>query len=191
MPTGTNIPYRQEEFLATIKAAGPGGITRKKLVELYAGEALKTTVDRWIRRIAQAVPPVVYCPRYGVFAALTAPEHTGEGSQLAADVDNVSAAHAVNGTPNGFAELEIIDFDLTPYPEETKASAGWVEALRKSAVANTDSLSDIKLNYPDEIECAIFSSGVLEIYSMDKTISISAPVLSKLRRFLGLFAEEA
>ena len=127
---------------------------------------------------------MVYHPRFGVIAALMAPAAAGDGAALEVEVDKIASEFA-----------EMIDFDLTPAPvaaaEEAKAEAGWVEALRKSAMAETDAHRDINLSYADEIEIAMFSSGLLEIYSMDQTISIAAPVLTKLRRFLGLFAEEA
>ena len=52
-------------------------------------------------------------------------------------------------------------------------------------------IEDISLIDPDTVEFAIFSSGGLDIYSDDGTVTMTAPVLRKLRAFLGLFMEPA
>lgn len=52
-------------------------------------------------------------------------------------------------------------------------------------------VEDILLDTPDDVEFAIFSSGGLDIYCADTTITLNKPVLGKLRNFLGLFHGEA
>lgn len=48
-------------------------------------------------------------------------------------------------------------------------------------------IEDVSLIDPDTVEFAIFSSGGLDIYSDDGTVTMTAPVLRKLRDFLDLF----
>ena len=52
-------------------------------------------------------------------------------------------------------------------------------------------VEDIRLSDPDSVEFCIYSSGGLDILSDDVPITLDAPVLAKLRRFLGLFQEAA
>lgn len=52
-------------------------------------------------------------------------------------------------------------------------------------------VEDTHLTDPDEVEFAVFSSGGMDIYCGESTVTLSKPVLLKLRRFLGLFQEAA
>jgi hypothetical protein len=52
-------------------------------------------------------------------------------------------------------------------------------------------VEDTHLADPDEVEFAVFSSGGMDIYCGESTVTLSKPVLIKLRRFLGLFQEAA
>ncbi len=52
-------------------------------------------------------------------------------------------------------------------------------------------VEDILLDTPDDVEFAIFSSGGLDIYCADTTITLNKAVLGKLRGFLGLFQGDA
>lgn len=50
-------------------------------------------------------------------------------------------------------------------------------------------VEDVMLDDPDGVEFAIFSSGGLDIYCAETTVTLNKGVLNKLRRFLGLFQE--
>lgn len=52
-------------------------------------------------------------------------------------------------------------------------------------------VEDIILDSPDNTEFAIFSSGGLDIYCAETTVTLNKAVLGKLRSFLGLFQEGA
>lgn len=52
-------------------------------------------------------------------------------------------------------------------------------------------VEDILLDDPADVEFAIFSSGGLDIYCAETTVSLNRAVLGKLRAFLGLFGVAA
>lgn len=52
-------------------------------------------------------------------------------------------------------------------------------------------VEDVMLDDPERVEFAIFSSGGLDMYSAETTVTLNKAVLGKLRNFLGLFAEAA
>lgn len=51
-------------------------------------------------------------------------------------------------------------------------------------------IEDVHLINPDDVEFAIFSSGGMDIYCEETTVTLNKEVLSKLRAFLGLFVGE-
>lgn len=52
-------------------------------------------------------------------------------------------------------------------------------------------VEDVMLDDPEIVEFAIFSSGGMDIYCAESTVSLNKAVLGKLRAFLGLFQEAA
>jgi hypothetical protein len=52
-------------------------------------------------------------------------------------------------------------------------------------------VEDLHLENPDDVEFAIFSSGGLDIYCGEMTVSLNKAVFTKLCRFTGLFQEAA
>lgn len=50
-------------------------------------------------------------------------------------------------------------------------------------------VEDVMLDDPEAVEFAIFSSGGLDIYCAETTVTLNKAVLGKLRSFLGLFQE--
>lgn len=62
------------------------------------------------------------------------------------------------------------------------------DMLRTTAPAVVE---DVMLDDPEQVEFAIFSSGGLDIYCAETTVTLNKAVLGKLRAFLGLFQEAA
>ncbi len=89
-------------------------------------------------------------------------------AEVAAEADRIAREFA-----------EMIDFEIEPAPE--------APAPREPAPAAPPALPQyLAIDDPDRVEMAVFSSGGMDIYFDDNTISLSAPVLAKLRAFLGV-----
>lgn len=197
MPKGTKQPFDQAEFLATIRAAGPAGITRKELVRIYSEVVCESVVDRWIRRIRAAVPAVVRVPKFGVLAAIdvTRPSLEEEVAKIEAEFAGFSApddlAESARGAAGRDAEIpcdELLDFDLTPQPAAGPFPAEPAIADERSAY---ELPAEIVITNPDGVNFAIWSNGALTIEEADSSIRLSARVTAKLRAYLGLFKGEA
>jgi hypothetical protein len=201
MPQGKTAIHR-EQVLAAIVAAGPQGITRRQLIDHFkAGES---AVDMHVLQLNRQQPPVIFKPRLGLLVAI---EHQGaepaaHGAALPpVDIHGVSLDvdhHEATDLSAADLAKQMAQIDFTPGDTERILPGGELaipskETLTKFAaiVPPLPLADDIDITDPDTVEFAIFSSGGLDIYSEDGSVSLAAPVLKKLRAFLGLFQEAA
>lgn len=211
MPKGKNKPLDRDRFLTIVRAAGQSGISRKDLVIIYSDEVCERVVDRWIRRMLEEVPQVVYRKAPGVIAAVgavAAPASALEAEvkelerqydEFAFEIEPASAEPSMDAMANPAETSGSPVAETEPPPAHGPET--FVDDLRESAMrAGVEPTyppriqpisEDISLIDPDAVEFAIFSSGGLDIYSDEGTVTMTAPVLRKLRAFLGLFMEPA
>ena len=183
-----------EDVLAAIVDAGPQGITRRQLIDHF--QAGESAVDMHVLQLNRQQPPVIFKPRLGLLVAIehqgaTPATHDMHGVSL--DVDHHEA------TDLSAAEHALQMAQIGSYPAtECRLPGGELAIPSKKTFAEFAEIvpplplaEDIDITDPDTVEFAIFSSGGLDIYSDDGSVTLAAPVLKKLRAFLGLFQEAA
>lgn len=171
-PKENTMPLTRIAVLDAIIAAGPAGITRKALSEKFG--VSDNIIDNHVWHLCSAEEPEVARPRRGV---LVASRFSGEAT-AAAPAQPVARASVTSGYNPA---------DVPVFAEQRAA-----EATRDRVARRLRTLPDyIDIDEPDLVELCIFSSGGMDIYFEDNTITLSAPVLAKLRAFLGLFQEAA
>lgn len=221
MPKGIKQPFDQDAFMAVIRRAGADGITRRELVRCFSEVACERIVDRWIAQVVGAVPPLAYRPKHGVVAAVgaiaTDLETKAEAAKIAREYNDFEFDLAPPApepeTPeeraasDGFVDALVESAQRHGFvwePKRPEATGAATDEPSRDALANPAETSgspvspnqqalsdDIIIVDPDMAEFALFSSGGLDIYYEDSTVSMTAPVLRKLRDFLGLFSEAA
>lgn len=150
---------------------------------LYAGLKIdrEKMGDEWAYCIGQPkAEPQPEAPEPVVAAAETPTVSLADAEKLLADLNL--------GDPSTFPETEVVlpGGELGIPSRATVADiASFVAPLQPMVV------EDIQLDHPDDVEFAIFSSGGLDIYCAETTVTLNKAVLGKLRAFLGLFAEAA
>lgn len=172
MPKGETKLTRQK-VLAAIVAAGPSGLTRGELIQKFGHLASEQSIEMHMTALNKTQPPVVFKPRPGLLIDIRhkpagAPEIAPETASTAAD-DWIPEPLATDPAPAAYA-VETLDVE---------------QITARPVVFDTD------LEDPDEVEFCIYSSGGLDVLTEQGTIRLYAPVLNKLRAFLGLFAEAA
>lgn len=174
-----------ERVLDRIIAAGPRGTTVKNLsIDLGVS-------DQSIFNQRKKIESKFFIRGRGVMVAnqfmetVDAPVAAAEAA-LAAEVKELERQYD-----------EMIGFEIEPAHGPETFIADLRESAERAGVAPQAGprmppiIEDIALIDPDTVEFAIFSSGGLDIYSDDGTVTMTAPVLRKLRAFLGLFMEPA
>lgn len=174
MPKGETHVTRQQ-VLAVILAGGAAGATRRQLIEKFAGRATEQAIDMHLTALNRQRPVVIFKPRPGVLVGI---QYVPEPAEIAPEAASTATDDWI---PEPLATDPAPPAPAT-YPVETLD----VEQITARPVAFDTDLED-----PDQVEFCIFSSGGFEIMSDQGTIGLSAPVLNKLRAFLGLFAEAA
>lgn len=172
MPKGETKLTRQK-VLDAIVNAGPAGLDRKQLAAKFDYLAAINAIDNHINKLTMEQPPVVFKPRPGLlvdikYKSTYAPEIAPETASTATD-DWIPEPLATDPAPAAYA----------------------VETLDVEQITARPVVFDTELEYPCQVEFCVFSSGGLDMLTDAGTISLSAPVLRKLRAFLGLFAEAA
>ena len=192
MPKGETHVTRQQ-VLDVIIAGGAAGATRKQLIEKFAVRASEQCVEMHMSALHRQKPAVVFKPKAGVLIGIqfkpadAAPEIAPETPSTATVQEKlnnaITALSMVTGLKDA-AEARVKELESRPvsYP---------VETLDVEQITARPVVFDTDLEDPDQVEFCIFSSGGFEIMSDQGTIGLSAPVLNKLRAFLGLFAEAA
>jgi hypothetical protein len=195
-----------------IRAAGSAGTTVKKLS--FALGVSDQTILNHVKRLASDPHPAVFRPRWGLLVSTSF--KAAQETDSAADAALEAEVAKIEREYNDFKFYLDPPAQEPETPRARAAADGFVEALRESAkrrgmVAEPDRpedtgsqtscsqvsqnqqawVEDIIITDPDMAEFAVFSSGGLDIYYEDSTVSMTAPVLRKLRDFLGLFAEAA
>ena len=180
MPKGETHVTRQQ-VLAVILAGGAAGATRKQLIEKFAGRASEQGVEMHMSALHRQKPAVVFKPKAGVlvgiqFANATPSEPAPAPAEIAQETASTGAE----------------DWIPEPLATDPPVPATYaVENLDVEQITARPIIFDTELEDPDQVEFCIFSSGGFEIMSEQGTIGLSAPVLAKLRAFLGLFQGEA
>ncbi len=166
------------KVLDRIIAAGPAGTSANALADEFG--VSNKGIYYHIKGMGAAV-----CKTRGrvVAAGFVKP---GIPAEIAAEAEKIAREYA-----------EMIDFEIEPAAEAPakRAAGGFVPALRESAAAENAKPGAWHLRVapdclciddPDQVEMAVFSSGGMDIYFDDNTITLSAPVLAKLRAYLGV-----
>lgn len=193
-----------KDVVAAIAAAGPSGLTRKQLADRFAADSRAdlTRIDAHIfYALTRVDPPAIAKIKPGHYvAAEFAPEPETEGTKLRAAIDRITTpATAAVGIPEEEVEkharayAEMIDFDIEAAQGlDVTAADGVDKALPRDSGISSAAIPDLVTVVDARlIEFAIFSTGWLEIHTEDGTVKLARGPLDKLRRFLGLFAEQA
>lgn len=208
-----NQKITAEQLLEHIVAAGPRGTTVKNLA-IDIGVS-----DQCIFSVRKKIEGNFFIRGRGVMVANQfmetppAPAAAAAEAALAAEVKELERQYdefafeikPANGEPARGAMANHGEASGSPVataePKPAHGPDTFIDDLRESAARagiRTASgprmppiIEDISLIDPDTVEFAIFSSGGLDIYSDDGTVTMTAPVLRKLRAFLGLFMEPA
>lgn len=197
--------HSYKDVVAAIAAAGPAGLTRSQLADRFAADSRAdlTRIDAHIfYALTRIDPPAIAKTKPGHYvAAKFAPESETVETKLRAAIQRITtpAAAAVPDIPEAEVEkrardyAEMIDFDLeAAQGVDLTAVDGADKALPRdggisfAVIPDLVSIDDARL-----IEFGIFSTGWLEIHTENGTVKLAKGPLDKLRRFLGLFAEEA
>lgn len=166
MPATTGLTAAR--VLERIIAAGSAGISPKALAAEFG------VTDGAIYYHVKGMGAAGFKKRGLLVAAgFVKPEIPAE---VAAEAEKIAQEYA-----------EMIDFEIDPAPPEAPAETTAERVARRAR----DLPEYIDIDDPDQVEIAVFSSGGMDIYFDDNTITLSAPVLAKLRAFLGRFAEAA
>lgn len=172
MPKGETKLTRQQ-VLAAIVAAGPSGLDRKQLAAKFDHLAAINAIDKHINNLTMEQPPVVFKPRPGLLIDI-----------------KYKSAYAPEIAPET-ASTATGDWIPEPLATDPAPAAYAVETLDVEQITARPVVFDTELEDPCQVEFCVFSSGGLDMLTDAGTISLSAPVLRKLRAFLGLFAEAA
>lgn len=153
--------------------------TRAVLAGLYAGMKVdrEKVGDDWayfIDRSDEDKPAVTPSPETPSKIALKSPL-------------TVESAPAITAPASAYPSEEII----LPGGELAIPSRKQIEEIAGCPVSLPTVVEDILLDNPDDVEFAIFSSGGLDIYCGEATVSLNKAVFTKLCRFTGLFQEAA
>lgn len=191
-----NIVTRQD-VLEAIAAAGPAGTTCKRLIEQFnCGDQV---IYNHVSLLGKAAIPVIFKPEKGRIVAIKFNHlDAGSGAAIPAHVKPVAEAQA---QPAG--ALEQFPFDPKAVLHEQQQAAPRAEDLMPAmaelaAREETIVISDIQdrrapvvIDSPDNTVFGMFSSGEMEITDSFHSFKLTAPVVAKMRGFLGLFAEVA
>ena len=181
MPKGETKLTRQQ-VLAAIIAAGPGGITRMELAKKFEHLVAINAIDNHINNLANGFPGAIFKPKAGVVVAI---QFNGSA---APEIAQKTTSTATDAAQAEFAPMA----GEQPLPGELAGPVSYpVETLDVEQITARPVVFDTELEYPCQVEFCVFSSGGLDMLTDAGTISLSAPVLRKLRAFLGLFAEAA
>lgn len=180
MPKGETKLTRQK-VLDAIVAAGPGGITRKALVDKFAHLVKANAVDNHILSLDNASIPVVFRPERGLIVAVQFNDQQ-HGETVAPKIAPETASTA---TDDWIPEPLATD----PVPAAPVVYA--VENLDVEQITARPVVFDTELDDPDQVEFCIYSSGGFDMLTDQGTISLAAPVFKKLRTFFGILAEAA
>ncbi len=193
MPKGETKLTRQQ-VLAAIVEAGAAGISRAALVEKFAHRVERNAVDNHIANLNSALPPVIYKPHHGhlvdikLASAFIAAKNAQETASTATDdwipeplATDPPAAHDIHGISLAVDHHEVADLPAPSLAAQMAQIGGRLPAI----------VEDMTLDNPDTVEFAIYSSGGLDIFAEDCAITLQAPVLNKLRAFLGTLKEAA
>lgn len=193
-----------KDVVAAIAAAGPSGLTRKQLADRFAADsrAELTRIDAHVSyALTRIDPPAIAKIKPGHYvAAEFAPETETVETKLRTAIKRITApATAAAGIPEEEVEkhardyAEMIDFDLEAAQSVDLTAADGVDnALPRDGGVSYAVIPDLVcIDDARLIEFGIFSTGWLEIHTENGTVKLAKGPLDKLRRFLGLFAEEA
>ncbi len=174
MPKGETHVTRQQ-VLAVILAGGAAGATRRQLIEKFAGRATEQAIDMHLTALNRQRPVVIFKPRPGVLVGI---QYVPEPAEIAPEA-------ASTATDDWIPEPLATD----PAPAVPIVYA--VENLDVEQITARPVVFDTELDNPDQVEFCIYSSGGFDMLTEQGTISLAAPVLKKLRSFLGILAEAA
>lgn len=205
MPKGETHVTRQQ-VLDVIVAGGAAGITRKALIEKFSSRATEQCIDMHITALNRQRPPVIFKPKLGVMVGFehmsaelapvvkdsltteTPAEIAPKLASTATDdwipeplATDPPAAHDIHGVSLAVDHHEVADLPPASLAAQMAQIGGRLPAV----------VEDLTIDDPDTTEFAFYSSGGLDIFTNDCAITLQAPVLNKLRAFLGLFAEAA
>lgn len=193
-----------KDVVAAIAAAGPSGLTRQQLADSFAA-VRRADLNRIDAHVFYALtkihPPAIAKIKPGHYvAAEFAPEPETVETKLQAVIKRIATPETASaGIPEEEVEkhardyAEMIDFDLEAAQGVDVTAADGVDkawprggGTSYAVIPDLISVDDARL-----IEFGIFSTGWLEIHTENGTVKLAKGPLDKLRRFLGLFAEEA
>lgn len=158
-PMSATAGLTTAKVLDRIIAAGPAGISPNALAAEFG------VTNKGIYYHIKGMGAAVLKTRGLVLAAgFAQPEIPAEAEKIAQE----------------FAEM--IDFEIEP-AQESPAERDAVAAVFGPALRVAPDC--LCIDDPDQVEMAVFSSGGMDIYFDDNTITLAAPVLAKLRAFLG------
>lgn len=184
MPKGETRLSRQK-VLATIVAAGPAGISRRALIDMFAHLVTEQAIDMHVSALNRQQPPVIFKPAKGVLCGIAYANETQYEAQAPAETGQQPAStaaavtHDIHGT-----SLQVDHHDVAaPSPKSL------AEQMAQIGGSLPDIVEDLTLEKADDIDFAVYSSGQLDIFTPDCAITLKPAVLSKLRAFLGLFQE--
>lgn len=194
-----NIVTRQD-VLEAIAAAGPAGTTCKRLIEKFnCGDQV---IYNHVSLLGKAAIPVIFKPEKGRIVAIQY-NHLDAASGAAVPAHEKPVAEAkAQPAASPIAELKQ-DRIATAKADLKKALDQHVSylmpAMAELAVKEEtieigeiqDRRAPVLIDSPEITVFGIFSSGELEITEGFHCIKLTAPVVAKLRGFLGLFGEVA
>lgn len=175
MPKGETKLHRQQ-VLDFITAAGAFGTSRKALIEKFGHLVVTSAIDNHISDLHNFGD--IFKPRPGHMVATTIMADSWIPEPLATDPP---AAHDIHGVSLAVDHHEVADLPAPSLAAQMAQIGGRLPAI----------VEDMTLDNPKTVEFAIYSSGGLDIFAEDCAITLQAPVLAKLRTFLGLFQEAA
>lgn len=183
MPKGeTKLTLQQ--VLDAILATGSAGITRKTLIEKFSQRGTEQAVDMHITALNRMLPAVIFKPKPGVLVGVQFP--------YVPDAAKIAPKTASTATDDWIPEPLATDpAPVDDLSEPAKAVVAEYSALVKGLPDFVPIVDDIRIDNPDTVEFAIYSSGGMDIYCEDCAITLDREVLAKLRAFLGRFAEAA
>lgn len=189
MPKG-EARLTHQQVLAAIRAAGPDGLGRAELVAEFSHLASEQSVDMHLVALGRAQPAVVFKPMRGQFVAI---EHRGAdaeiGQKTASTATDDWEPESLATDPPGAVDVHGVSLAVEHHEAVGLPTPSLAAQMAQIGGALPAIVEDIRLNDPDTVEFAIYSSGGLDIFSEDCAITLDRPVLAKLRGFLGLFQE--
>lgn len=201
MPKGETKLTRQQ-VLAAIVAAGSSGMSRAALIDKFAHLVSIQSIEMHMSALYRQQPPVVFKPKPGQLVAIefepapaTATNLTSISTKLVSETPSTAtddwipeplatdqpAAHDIHGVSLAVDHHEVADLPAPSLAAQMAQIGGRLPAI----------VEDMTLDNPDTVEFALYSSGGLDIFAEDCAITLQAPVLAKLRSFLGPLNEAA